>query len=313
VTSVAKKQAQSLTTVVSASSAVRVASVASFDPRGYWEAYLEDPPGSPAGRASLTDGPLLAAYYRPLVAAQAGAGDSQITEENGMTMAQLPGIDLVLGICAGHTTALFEALYRHPATSRADITGHTGLSRQTVSTVVEELEQAAVAFVDAADGVGLRGCGVGEENKAAAAAAGGAFEFAEVAVRAGAASSEPGQQLGFEIGRDGVFEALGFVVNFPPLHAKQFGEHALNQVMTQGELAGDFASCGGELDQAIALHADEAVFFQATQGHRDRGRRHFEQVGEACRDDVFAFALRLEDRLQVVFLGDGDHWRDYTY
>ena len=103
-TSVAKKQAQSLTTVVSASSAVRVASVASFDPRGYWEAYLEDPPGSPAGRASLTDGPLLAAYYRPLVAAQAGAGDSQITEENGMTMAQLPGIDLVLAIPAAIVT-----------------------------------------------------------------------------------------------------------------------------------------------------------------------------------------------------------------
>jgi len=39
---------------------------------------------------------------------------------------------------------VIEALYRHPATSRADITGHTGLSRQTVSTVVEELEQAGL-------------------------------------------------------------------------------------------------------------------------------------------------------------------------
>jgi hypothetical protein len=42
VTATAKKQAQSLPAVMSASSAVRVASVASFDPRGYWEAYLED-------------------------------------------------------------------------------------------------------------------------------------------------------------------------------------------------------------------------------------------------------------------------------
>ena len=25
------------------------------------------------------------------------------------------GIDLVMGLCAGHTTPLFEALYRHPA------------------------------------------------------------------------------------------------------------------------------------------------------------------------------------------------------
>lgn len=46
----------------------------------------------------MTDGSLLAAYYRPLVAAQAEAGDSQITEENGATIAQLPGIDLMLGI-----------------------------------------------------------------------------------------------------------------------------------------------------------------------------------------------------------------------
>lgn len=94
----AKKQAQSLPAVVSASSAVRVASVASFDPRGCWEAYLEDPPGTPTAMASLTAGSLLAAYYRPLVAAQAGTGDSQVTEEDSITLAQLPGIDLVLGI-----------------------------------------------------------------------------------------------------------------------------------------------------------------------------------------------------------------------
>jgi hypothetical protein len=98
VTAVAKKQAQSLPVVVPATSAVRVASVASFDPRGCWEAYLEDPPSSFTAMASLTAGLLLAAYYRPLVAVQAGAGDAQVTEDDGMTMAQLPAIDLVLGI-----------------------------------------------------------------------------------------------------------------------------------------------------------------------------------------------------------------------
>ena len=86
--------------------AVRVASVASFDPRGCWEAYLEDPPDSPAALASLTGGSLLAAYYRPLVAAQEGAGDGQITEENGMIMAQMPGIDLVLGILTAIVTVI---------------------------------------------------------------------------------------------------------------------------------------------------------------------------------------------------------------
>jgi hypothetical protein len=98
VTRVAKSQAQSLPTVVSATSALRVASVASFDPRGCWEAYLEDPPQTTSAVAELTAGSLLAAYYRPLVAAQAGAGDGQISEDNAMTIAQLPGADLVLGI-----------------------------------------------------------------------------------------------------------------------------------------------------------------------------------------------------------------------
>jgi len=112
VTGAAKKQAQSLPAVVSASSAVRVASVASFDPRGCWEAYLEDPPDSPTGMASLTAGSLLTAYYRPLVAAQTGAGDTQITDENGMTMAQLPGIDLVLGI----PTAIVRVIRTLPLT-----------------------------------------------------------------------------------------------------------------------------------------------------------------------------------------------------
>jgi hypothetical protein len=98
VTDAAKQQAQSLPGVLSTSSAIRVASVASFDSRGCWEAYLEDPPARSATIASLTPGSVLVAYYRPLVAAQAAAGNGQVTEESGMTTAQLPGIDLVLGI-----------------------------------------------------------------------------------------------------------------------------------------------------------------------------------------------------------------------
>ena len=37
---------------------------------------------------------------------------------------------------------VIEAIYRHPATSRADITRRTGLARQTVSTIIEELQHA---------------------------------------------------------------------------------------------------------------------------------------------------------------------------
>jgi predicted NBD/HSP70 family sugar kinase len=39
---------------------------------------------------------------------------------------------------------VIETIYRHPATSRAEITRHTGLARQTVSTVIEELGRAGL-------------------------------------------------------------------------------------------------------------------------------------------------------------------------
>lgn len=94
----AKQQASLLPGVLSTSASIRVASVASFDPRGWWEAYLEDPPGPFQPQASLTAGSMLAAYYRPLVASLLAAADEQITEDDAMTMLPLPGIDLILGI-----------------------------------------------------------------------------------------------------------------------------------------------------------------------------------------------------------------------
>jgi len=84
--------------VLSTSGAIPVASVASFDRYGQWEAYLEDPPGPFQPSASLTVESLLTAYYRPLVASLLAAGDGQTVEDRAMTRARLPGIDLILGI-----------------------------------------------------------------------------------------------------------------------------------------------------------------------------------------------------------------------
>jgi hypothetical protein len=106
----AKTQASSLPGVMSTSSAIRVASVASFDPRGRWEAYLEDPLGQFEPLTSLTAGALLAAYYRPLVASLLAAGRDQVTGDDAMTMALLPGIDLILGI----PTAIVTIMRRLP-------------------------------------------------------------------------------------------------------------------------------------------------------------------------------------------------------
>jgi|SRR5579863_4379922 len=176
----------------------------------------------------------------------------------------------------------------------------------------EEFEEATVALVDSADGVSDAGLGVGKEEQSTMTATGGAFHLAHIAVRADAAFAELGEEFGFEVGGDGMFEALGFVVNFPPFHAEEFGEHAFDEVMAKGELAGDLASGGGEAEVAVGLNADEGIFFQAAHGHGDGGCRDFEPVGEAGGDDGFAFALGLEDGFEIVFLGDGDHFSDYT-
>ena len=45
---------------------------------------------------------------------------------------------------------VIETIYRHPATSRAEITRHTGLARQTVSTVIDELLRAGIVEEHAA-------------------------------------------------------------------------------------------------------------------------------------------------------------------
>lgn len=100
----AKAQARSLPGVLSTSSALRVASVASFNAQWMWEAYLEDPPTPVQPLSSLTPGTLLAAYYRPLVAALLEAPPSEVRDDETMIIAQLPGIDLALGIPAAIVT-----------------------------------------------------------------------------------------------------------------------------------------------------------------------------------------------------------------
>jgi hypothetical protein len=84
--------------VLSTNRAVRVASIASFDSRGRWKAYLEEAQGPSQPVTSMTVESLLAAYYRPLVAAQVAAGRRRTTEDDAMTMAEFPGVDLILGI-----------------------------------------------------------------------------------------------------------------------------------------------------------------------------------------------------------------------
>jgi predicted NBD/HSP70 family sugar kinase len=49
-----------------------------------------------------------------------------------------------LGLRHMNRLRVLETLYRHPGSSRADLTRHTGLSRPTVSALVEEMVRAGV-------------------------------------------------------------------------------------------------------------------------------------------------------------------------
>ncbi len=71
-----------------------------------------------------------------------------------------------------------------------------------------------------------------------------------VAVRAGFAFAELFAQAALEIGGDGVLHLLGFVVDLVPLHAENFGEHALDQMWRFDQAVGDFAAFARQRDFA---------------------------------------------------------------
>src|ERR1700676_67571 len=133
----------------------------------------------------------------------------------------------------------------------------------------QKLQQVPITLVDPTDDIGRPGLGVSEKHQAAAAAADWAFEFTQIAMRARPAPAQLGQQPGFEVRRDGMFQTFGLIVNSIPFHPEDLRQHALDEVMAKGELARDLASSRGESNVPVALHSYQAVFLQAAQGHSD--------------------------------------------
>jgi len=138
-------------------------------------------------------------------------------------------------------------------------------------------------------------------------ATGGALHLTHIAMRADSPFAEFGEEFGFEVGRDGVLEAFGFVVDLPPFHAEEFGEHAFDEVVAQRELARDLAAGGGETKVAIGLNADQGILLQTANRHSDGGSGDLQPVCESCGDDGFPLAFGFEDSFEVVFFGDCNH------
>ena len=113
------------------------------------------------------------------------------------------------------------------------------------SQLVEEFEEAGVSFVEACDYVvGVLGC-FGESDEASAFDLGGGLGENLIAVGTVALFAELFDEFGFEGGGDGVFEALGLGVDLVPLHAEHLGEHAFDEMMTEGGAVGGLSTFGG--------------------------------------------------------------------
>src|SRR5581483_1407168 len=145
-------------------------------------------------------------------------------------------------------------------------------SARTNTPLFQEFQQLTVALIDTADSVGFSERRIGQEQQPPFSPTARTFQFTKVSVRTGAAGAESFQELCFEIGRYRVLQALGFVVDFVPLHSEDFGQHALNQVMPQAELAGNPPAGGCKPDLAMTQNPDQSIFLQTAQGHADRGR-----------------------------------------
>ena len=70
-----------------------------------------------------------------------------------------------------------------------------------------------------------------------------------------------------------MLQTLSLVVDLVPFHAEDFGQHALDQVMTVQNLVGDLAAVGSELNQTTLGYLNEAVAFEAPRCHGDGWRR----------------------------------------
>ena len=126
-------------------------------------------------------------------------------------------------------------------------------------------------------------------------------------MRARDSAPEFDEQPGLKIGRNRVFQAFRLVVHLVPFHSENFGEHTLDQVVTNRQFAGNLFPGSGQANASVGIDTHQAVLFQAAHRHGYGRRRNFQPVRQRRRNDGLALALGLENRLKVVLFGNGDH------
>ena len=74
-------------------------------------------------------------------------------------------------------------------------------------------------------------------------------------------------QFLLEIGRNGVLELFGFIVDLVPLQPEHLGQHPLDQVVPVEQPAGDFASRRRERNLPLAADLDQSVALEPLDRH----------------------------------------------
>src|SRR5450759_4820930 len=132
-------------------------------------------------------------------------------------------------------------------------------------------------------------------------------------MRANTAPAKLFQQSRLEIRRHRMLQPLRLFMDLGPLHTEDLVQHALDEVMADGEAARNLAALAGEMDAAFHRYRHQAVALQAPQRHRYRRRRNREPVRKRRRDHRLTFALGFQDCLEIVLFGYRDHRNlDYT-
>jgi hypothetical protein len=168
---------------------------------------------------------------------------------------------------------------------------------------IEKFEELAVFFVHANDFGGFTGVEIGEQDGSLFAELGEAAAEGN-AVGAGFFARETFEEEGFDFGRDGVLETLGFVVSLGPGEADDVGEEHFRELVPEGEASGDATAFASEVNTAIAGYADQIVAAHAFDGGGYGGRGDAKLLGQAGADGLVPFLDKFPDGFEVVFLGD---------
>jgi len=165
---------------------------------------------------------------------------------------------------------------------------------------VKKFQELAVFFVDADDFRGIFRAQFRQQYDTL---------FAELrdstanrnAMGATASVTEAFEEEGLDFGRDGVFEAFGFVVSFGPRKSDDVGEEHLGELMAKSHAFGKLAALAGKIDASGAIDANQIVAREAFERGGDSGRRDAEFFGEARADGRLPFFEHFPNCFQIIF------------